>query len=607
MAAGDSKIPAIAEPDFRSMLEALPIAVYATDADGRVTFYNEAAVELAGRRPVLGDDQWCVSWRLWKADGTPLAHEDCPMAVALRENRPVRGIDAVAERPDGSRVPFLPFPTPLRDASGNLVGAVNLLVDLTKLSETETHQAWLAAIVESSDDAIVSKTLGGRITSWNAGAQRIFGYTPDEIVGQSILKLIPPELHGEEEHIVSQLRRGQRVEHFETIRVTKDGRRIDISLTVSPVRDRSGRIIGASKVARDVTERKRTERTQQLLLNELNHRVKNTLANVQAIVQHTLRSTRDPAEFAAGFSGRIQSLARVHSMLTESSWEGADLGSLIRDQLLMGPVDESRLIARGPSVRLDSQMTMHIALMLHELGTNSTKHGALSVAEGRVAIEWSVKDDLLHLRWVERGGPVVSAPSKRGFGMALIEQGAMSGGGSAEMVCEADGISWDIRLVLPAADSSAALPHPRIPAAVAQHSPAAAGAQLVLSGRRLLVVEDEPLVALDIINGLRETGAVVIGPAGTEQSALELIERGSLDAALLDANLHGRPVDRIAAALTRRQIPFVFVSGHSRDGLPVPFADAPLLKKPFSPSQLVEAVRQITKRDAGLLLLRLRS
>ena len=124
---------------FREVLEALPAAIYTTDAQGRITFYNKAATELAGREPKLGSDEWCVTWRLYQPDGTPLPHDQCPMAIALRENRPIRGVEAVAERPDGTRVPFLPFPTPIRDKTGKLIGAVNMLVDISHRKEAETQ------------------------------------------------------------------------------------------------------------------------------------------------------------------------------------------------------------------------------------------------------------------------------------------------------------------------------------------------------------------------------------------------------------------------------------------------------------------------------------
>src|SRR5215469_7271031 len=231
------------------LLEALPVAIYTTDAEGRITFYNRAAAEMWGHNPELGTSQWCGSWRLYWPDGRPLPHDQCPMAIALKEGRKVWGVEAIAERPDGTRVRFLPYPTPLRDTSGRLVGAINLLMDITKQHDAELQSARLAAIVVSSDDAIISKTIEGRITSWNAGATRIFGYEASEMIGESILRIIPPELHGEEREILARLRRGER--------------------TVSPLRDRSGRVVGASKVGRDITDRKRAEKMQRVLTDEL--------------------------------------------------------------------------------------------------------------------------------------------------------------------------------------------------------------------------------------------------------------------------------------------------------------------------------------------------
>ena len=195
------------------LLEALPAAIYTTDALGRITFYNDAAAELWGYRPELGVARWCGSWRLFRPDGRPMPHDQCPMAQALAEGQPIRGIEAVAERPDGSRVPFMPYPTPLKDAAGRVTGAISLLVDLSNRDEAQIASARLAAIVATSDDAIVSKTLDGRITSWNAGAMRIFGYSADEMIGQPITRIIPPELHGEEKEILAKLRRGEHVRH----------------------------------------------------------------------------------------------------------------------------------------------------------------------------------------------------------------------------------------------------------------------------------------------------------------------------------------------------------------------------------------------------------
>src|SRR5688572_13299858 len=260
---------------LQAILDAIPAAIYTTDAEGTVTYFNRAAAELAGREPVIGKDKWCVTWRLRAMNGEPIAHDECPMAVALRERRPVRGVEAIAERPDGRRVPFLPFPTPMYGPDGEMVGAVNVLVDISDRKETEAARRraeqvsqQLASIVESSVDAIVSKDLDGVITSWNRGAERLFGYSAREAIGRPITMLFPADLQGEEPRILERIRRGELVEPFETIRQRKDGSRIDISLTVSPIRDPDGRIVGASKIARDIGERKRAERALALRSHE---------------------------------------------------------------------------------------------------------------------------------------------------------------------------------------------------------------------------------------------------------------------------------------------------------------------------------------------------
>lgn len=201
------------EQHWRTILDTIPAAVYTTDAQGRITYFNEAAVALAGRRPTIGTDEWCVTWRLFNLDGTPLPHDQCPMATALKEGRPVHGAEAIAERPDGTRIRFQPFPMPLNDKSGKLAGAVNLLVDVTEQRQFEIDSARLAAIVRSSNDAIVSKTLDGIVTSWNDSARRIFSYEPEEMIGQSITRIIPPELYDEETQILTKLRRGESIEH----------------------------------------------------------------------------------------------------------------------------------------------------------------------------------------------------------------------------------------------------------------------------------------------------------------------------------------------------------------------------------------------------------
>ena len=263
------------------------------------------------------------------------------MAIALKTKKPNRGNEAIAERPDGTRVPFLAYPTPLFDAFGTLIGAVNLLVDL---GERRLMEQRLFAIIESSDDAVVSKNLDGIINTWNKGAQRLFGYEAAEIIGKPVLTLIPPHLHGEEATILARIRKGERIEHYETVRRRKDGSLVDISLTVSPLRDAQGRVVGASKIARDITERKRLQVQQALLVGEMKHRVEDTLATVPAIASQSMRHI--PRSDWSAFLARLQALATAHDILTTENWNRAPVHDIVQQVIL--PFDPARFDIDGP-------------------------------------------------------------------------------------------------------------------------------------------------------------------------------------------------------------------------------------------------------------------
>ncbi|MFE0759211.1 PAS domain S-box protein [Inquilinus sp. NPDC058860] len=445
------------------LLEALPAAIYTTDAEGRITFYNEAAAELWGCRPELGKSEFCGSWKLYWPDGTPLPHDECPMALALKQGRAIRGMEAMAERPDGTRVPFIPYPTPLFDVSGRLSGAVNMLVDITErhraeqqaLAEAEERARGeraaqrLAAIVESSDDAIVAKDLNGVITSWNHGAERLFGYTAEEAIGQPITLVIPADRLGEEPEILARIRRGERVEHFETIRRRKDGSLVEISLTISPIRNRKGEITGASKIARDITERKRAQERQVLLLREISHRVKNLFALAGAVVTLSTRTARSPEELAEQVRNRLSALARAHELILpdlkqEQAATSTTIEALLRT--IFSPYEYGagdRIAIDGPELTIGGHAVTSLALLLHELATNAAKYGALSVAPGRIAVTWTIEDATLSLRWMERGGPPAeSAANGEGFGTWLVD-GAIKGQLQGQISREwgADGLS----------------------------------------------------------------------------------------------------------------------------------------------------------------------
>ena len=290
------------------------------------------------------------------------------------------------------------------------------------LNEREEQLQRLASIVQSSDDAIVSKNLDGIITSWNNGAERVFGYTAEEAIGQPITIVIPHDRWDEERTILTRIRRGERIDHFETVRQRKHGSLIVVSLTISPVKNAAGKIVGASKIARDVTEQKRNQEQIATLAREAEHRSKNLLANVQAMVN--LSQADAVGDLKKAIEGRIQALANVHSLFVATRWIGAELSTIAEQELApYSGTGKHRVRIDGLQVLLEPNAAQAIAVTLHELATNAGKYGALSMADGQIELIWSHEaDGRLRLRWSENGGPAVNAPTRKGFGGRIMEQ-----------------------------------------------------------------------------------------------------------------------------------------------------------------------------------------
>ncbi|MRX52303.1 PAS domain S-box protein [Paracoccus sp. S-4012] len=298
--------------------------------------------------------------------------------------------------------------------------------DITERKRSEELGRRLSAIVASSDDAIISKDLAGTVTSWNWGAEQLFGYTAEEIVGKSITIVIPSDRHDEEAGILDRIGRGEHLQHYETIRCRKDGSPVWVSLTISPLRDARGEVVGASKIARDMTERRRAEEHREILVGELNHRVKNVMATVQAVAAQTLSSATSVDDARASFEARLIALGKAHDLLTRENWAGADLRDIVAGTVEPHSGGSNRFRIEGPPLRLLPGAALSIAMALHELATNAAKYGALSTEEGKVDIVWEVagpgKDRALSLRWTESGGPHVAEPTHKGFGSRLIQR-----------------------------------------------------------------------------------------------------------------------------------------------------------------------------------------
>lgn len=297
----------------------------------------------------------------------------------------------------------------------------------------------LVAIVDSSEDAIMSGNLDGIITSWNGGAERLFGYSAREAIGQPLAMLVPPGHDEEASGIITRIRRGVRLNSYETVGLCKDGRLADISLTVSPIRDVDGRVVGVSKIARDVTERHKAAERQTLLLREMNHRIKNLLTLSISLLRLSAKSATTPKELADKVALRLQALARAHSLTVSPSQQLLDgeepvsttLLSLL--QAILSPFgleegsggEQNGLISiAGEDMEMEAEAASPLALLVYELATNATKHGSLSKPGGRVDVRVTKDGQCPILTWAESGGPEVTEPKERGFGSTLVDLAA---------------------------------------------------------------------------------------------------------------------------------------------------------------------------------------
>ncbi|HEY8292447.1 MAG TPA: PAS domain S-box protein, partial [Thermomicrobiales bacterium] len=347
------------------------------------------------------------------------------MAIALKEGRIITDAEAIAERPDGTRIWFTPYPTPLRDTEGQIVGGINMLIDITERKRAEEMRARLAAIVESSDDAIVSKDLNGVIASWNAGAERLFGYTAQEAIGKSVTMLIPPERHDEEPEILRRIRRGERVDHYETVRRRKDGTLLDISLLISPIMDSRGMIVGASKIARDITAQRALARQRDVFIGIASHELKTPVTSIKGYAQllaRRLRSTGDPL---------------VTTMLGKLDAQIDRLTGLIGDLLDVTRIESGNLPFRPAPFELNALITE----MIDEVQRTAGRHTIVAdlaapvtlVADrdriGQVltnlltnAIKYSPQSDRVVVRTAHAGTDIAVAVQDFGVGIPKKDQ-----------------------------------------------------------------------------------------------------------------------------------------------------------------------------------------
>ncbi|HEX2804297.1 MAG TPA: PAS domain S-box protein [Sphingomicrobium sp.] len=567
-------------------------AIYELDREGRILTWNKGAERLKG----------------WKADeiiGKPYNILHTPESRA--KSAPGRELKIAAQtgrfeeeaprmRKDGTIFAAHVSLFPLRDDNGEVTGFVKVTRDISNRSKAgrailETRRR-MEAIVQSAMDAIITFDEELRIVLFNPAAQRIFGYSEDEILGKQLEILFPERMADKQrQNFRVFFKGGEANRRFDgpdvLVAVRKTGEEFPIEASMSQVTVDGERV--GTVILRDITERKTNEEARALLAREVDHRAKNALAVAQALVGLTKADTVE--DFADAIRGRIASLARAHSLLSQSQWRGASLEQLIRDELLPY-AKEGQLLLNGQNVNCGAEAVQSLSLLFHELATNAVKHGALSSRNGHVTIEWRLENEWMRISWKEQGGPPVVAPKREGFGTKLLNQ--VSGrqlNARLDFDWRADGLQVKIKL-----------PADLFTTGEISGAPDEVGDDLggvVANGkeRRILVVEDEELVALELSAELTRLGWAIVGPAATLSEAQSLLSK-PFDAAVLDVNLRGRSVYPVAEALKERHVPFVFCTGYEMVDPEGRFPTVPIIRKPAQPAAISAALADLLKARA---------
>ena len=422
---------------------------------------------------------------------------------------------------------------------------------------------------------------------WDEGQSCIFGVDHASFVpsADSIEKAIHPDDTGCLRTAVKQLKPGHESFDIE-LRIVQPGGDIRwCQVAAAASFNPEGTLVRLSGVTTDITFRKEAENRQALLAREVDHRAKNALAVVQAIVRLAKRDSIE--DYVTAVEGRIGALAQTHELLSKARWEGADILHLILDELAPYNDGLQRVGAVGPAVMMTPEDAQTIALVLHELATNAAKYGALSTKSGRVDIVWSHSEDKLLLAWKETGGPRVQAPSRKGFGTKIISSSvAGSDKGRVTFDWHQDGLQFRLELncKVKAISVSAA---PKLTLPMEQAPPATPP---VASKARLLLVEDETMVGIFMEELLGELGFEPTCPITNLAEAVAAAERTRYDGAVLDMNLRGESVYPLAELLKAQDVPFVFVTGYSRSGVEERFSGVPVVQKPVTSEALAQAL-----------------
>jgi PAS domain S-box-containing protein len=469
------------------------------------------------------------------------------------------------------------------------VGVEELMDSRPDLIDALATKARLEAVLWTAMDAIITIDEGHRIVFFNPAAEEMFGLGSNEAIGQPIERFIPERFRKSHGTHISRFGEtgatGRRMGALGAISALRlEGVEFPVEASISQA------VVGGQRystvILRDVTERLANEEVRLLLAREVDHRAKNALALVQALVSLTRASTHEA--FVEAVEGRVAALARAHSLLARNQWSGGNMRQIIREEVA-AYVAQGQVVYEGPDVLLAAKAVQPISLLLHELATNAVKYGALSVPEGRLHVSWSVHPTgEMALEWRELGGPAVSVPKQKGFGSTLISTvTARQLNGSVNVTFDPAGIIAKVRLpaeIVRPARGEPAESREKLDSAVE-------GTEEKSERGKILVVEDEVLIAMQMAEVLSEAGWDVIGPAtGIAQALSLLTTQGPPDVAVLDVNLDGEMVGPLAENLRGAGIPVVLCTGYETLD-DVRLEGCPMIRKPANIRQLLAGIK----------------
>ena len=431
---------------------------------------------------------------------------------------------------------------------------------------------------------------------WDDGQYRIFGVDPEsfDVTVDNVRKLIHPD---DWKHLQNAIKPAMpsAPSYQAEFRVCRPNGELRwcIGTAVASV-DTTDHIVRISGVTVDITERKQAEEHQALLAREVDHRARNALALVQSIIRLTRADT--VKSYIAAIEGRIAALARAHTLLAQSRWQGADLARLVDDELAAYRTgDPQKLTTAGPDVSIEPRAAQTLALALHELSTNAAKYGALSVMSGRVRLTWELRADRLILRWIESGGPTTAPPACPGFGIRVISASIERQlDGEARFEWRSEGLHCT--LAVPCGDRIGPMARHTGTRVLADDRPALP--IKLKTGNRILLVEDEILVAMMMRDILSDLGYAVVGPFSRLSEAMIAAVHDEIDAGVVDINLGGEFVYPVADVLVARGIPFVFITGYGVESIDKRFGSVPIIKKPVQRQALQKLFIQSDREQA---------